>query len=292
MIDQFLNYLRYEKNRSELTVERYEKSLRLFEEYFRECSSELDWATVDGDIIRGWMEYRMDHGMAASTVNADLAAVKTFFRFALARKMVGKDPAHSVKGPKKQKPLPVFVKEGDMDRLLDEEQWSEEYKDVRARTIILLFYETGIRVSELVGLNDCDVDFEALQLKVTGKRNKQRILPFGEELQKELKRYIEIRDNSVERHADALFADKHGERIKRHTVYAIVKENLSKVTMIKKRSPHVLRHSFATAMLNHEAGLESVRQLLGHESLETTQIYTHTTFDQLRRVYKDAHPRG
>jgi integrase/recombinase XerC len=292
VIDQFINYLRYEKNRSERTVERYEKSLRDFEDYFKGCDSELDWATIDADIIRGWMESRMDKGIAATTVNADLASVRTFFRFALSRKMVGKDPAHAVKGPKKQKPLPQFVKESDMDRLLDDEKWSEEYKDVRARTIIILFYETGIRLSELIGLDDHDVDFEASQLKVTGKRNKQRLVPFGEELRKELKRYMEIRNDSVEKKTDALFLDKNGERIKKWQVYHAVKENLSKVTMMKKKSPHVLRHSFATAMLNHEAGLESVRKLLGHESLETTQIYTHTTFEQLRRVYKEAHPRG
>jgi integrase/recombinase XerC len=293
VIDQFLAYLRYEKNRSLLTVQRYEKSLRMFEEYFKTLSEELDWTTVDADIIRGWMEQRMDDGMKATTVNADLASVKTFFRFALARKMVGKDPAYLITGPKKDKPLPVFVKESDMNRLLDEEEWSEKYKDVRARTIIILLYETGMRRAELRGLNDQDIDFEARQLKVTGKRNKQRLIPFGDELAKELEHYVEVRDQSVERQEpEAFFLNKHGMRVTEDQIYQDVKENLSRVTMMKKRSPHVLRHSFATAMLNHDAGLESVRRLLGHESLETTQIYTHTTFEQLRRVYKEAHPRG
>ena len=293
VIDQFLAYLRYEKNRSLLTVQRYEKSLRMFEEYFKTLSEELDWTTVDADIIRGWMEQRMDDGMKAKTVNADLASVKTFFRFALARKMVGKDPAYLITGPKKDKPLPVFVKESDMNRLLDEEEWSEKYKDVRARTIIILLYETGMRRAELRGLNDQDIDFEARQLKVTGKRNKQRLIPFGDELAKELEHYVEVRDQNVERQEpEAFFLNKHGMRVTEDQIYQDVKENLSRVTMMKKRSPHVLRHSFATAMLNHDAGLESVRRLLGHESLETTQIYTHTTFEQLRRVYKEAHPRG
>ena len=292
MIDQFLSYLRYEKNRSLLTVQRYETSLRDFERYFKSVSDELDWTTVDADIIRGWMEERMDKGFAATTVNADLASVKTLFRFALARKMVDKDPAHTVKGPKKQKPLPQFVKESDMNKLIDEEEWSDEYKDVRARTIIIMLYETGMRRGELVGLDEADVDFESRQIKVTGKRDKQRIIPFGEELAKELRHYIEVRDREVERNSEALFLNKHGERLTAAQVYTDVKENLSRVTMIKKRSPHVLRHSFATAMLNHEAGLESVRRLLGHESLETTQIYTHTTFEQLKRIYKEAHPRG
>ena len=293
VIDQFLAYLRYEKNRSLLTVQRYEKSLRMFEEYFKTLSEELDWTTVDADIIRGWMEQRMDDGMKATTVNADLASVKTFFRFALARKMVGKDPAYLITGPKKDKPLPVFVKESDMNRLLDEEEWSEKYKDVRARTIIILLYETGMRRAELRVLNDQDIDFEARQLKVTGKRNKQRLIPFGDELAKELEHYVEVRDQSVERQEpEAFFLNKHGMRVTEDQIYQDVKENLSRVTMMKNRSPHVLRHSFATAMLNHDAGLESVRRLLGHESLETTQIYTHTTFEQLRRVYKEAHPRG
>ena len=143
------------------------------------------------------------------------------------------------------------------------------------------------------GLNDQDIDFEARQLKVTGKRNKQRLIPFGDELAKELEHYVEVRDQSVERQEpEAFFLNKHGMRVTEDQIYQDVKENLSRVTMMKKRSPHVLRHSFATAMLNHDAGLESVRRLLGHESLETTQIYTHTTFEQLRRVYKEAHPRG
>ena len=292
MINQFLSYLRYEKNRSLLTVQRYERSLRDFEEYFKSLGEELDWTAIDADIIRGWMEKRMEDGAVAATVNADLASVKTFFRFALARKMVDRDPAHTLKGPKKQKPLPQFVKESEMNKLIDEEEWSEEYKDVRARTIIILLYETGIRRSELTGLNEQDVDFESRQMKVTGKRNKQRIIPFGEELAIELRHYMEVRDQKVVRKSEALFLNAHGERMTGDQVYIDVKSNLSRVTMIKKRSPHVLRHSFATAMLNHEAGLESVRRLLGHESLETTQIYTHTTFEQLKRIYKDAHPRG
>ena len=149
-----------------------------------------------------------------------------------------------------------------------------------------------MRRAELAGLDNGDVDFAAGQLKVTGKRNKQRIVPFGQELAEQLRHYIAVRDAQVACVDNALFVNKHGKRMTGAQVYHVVRENLSKVTNMKKRSPHVLRHSFATAMLNHDAGLESVRQLLGHESLETTEIYTHTTFEQLKRVYKDAHPRG
>ena len=292
MIDLFLDYLRYERNRSEQTVRRYETSLRDFEAFFQSLDSGLDWASVDADIIREWMESLMDRGNIASTVNTDLSALRAFYRFALTRKMVDRDPAHTIVGPKKSKPLPQFVREDDMDKLLDREEWGNDFKDVRARTILILLYEAGLRRGELTGLNDADVDFATAQLKVTGKRNKQRLVPFGKELAEQLRQYIEMRNEKVLRLDEALFVSQKGRRLTGSQVYLIVKENLSKVTLMKKRSPHVLRHSFATAMLNHDAGLESVKQLLGHESLETTQIYTHTTFEQLKRVYKDAHPRG
>ena len=293
MIEDFLNYLRYEKNRSGLTVRGYEKSLRDFESYFKNRESHLSWESVDSDIIRDWMESMMDKGDMASTVNNSLSAVRSFYRFALSRGLVARDPAHTVKGPKKQKPLPQFVREAEMDRLIDLPQmWGESYKDVRARTIIILLYETGIRLAELVGLNDEDVDFVSHQLKVTGKRNKQRIIPFGEELEQTLRTYMQLRDSQPLREEGALLVNDKGRRIARHQVACVVKHYLSKVTTLKKRSPHVLRHSFATAMLNNGAGLESVRKLLGHESVATTEIYTHTTFEQLKRVYENAHPRA
>ena len=292
MVNRFVDYLRYEQNRSELTVLRYERSLRDFEAYFKGEDATITWKTVDTDVVRNRLETLVDTGHKATSVNADLSALRSFYRFALSRKLVERDPVHGLTGPKKQKPLPQFMRENEMDKLLDQEEWNDTYKDVRARTIILLLYETGIRRSELTGLDDRDIDFESRQLKVTGKRDKQRIVPFGEELATELQRYIEVRDRELEKKSTALFLNKHGERMTGAQLYCEVKEQLSKVTTMKKRSPHVLRHTFATAMLNHEAGLESVRQLLGHESLETTEIYTHTTFEQLKRVYKDAHPRG
>ena len=292
MIEQFLHYLRYERNRSELTVKRYGTSLHDFEAYFQSLDPGLDWASVDADIIRGWMESLMEKGNIASTVNTGLSALRSFYRFALARKLVDRDPAHALTGPKKRKPLPQFVREGEMDALLDQQQWGDDFNDVRARTIIILLYEAGLRRAELIGLDDVDVDFAAGQLKVTGKRNKQRIIPFGTEMAEQLRHYMEVRDREVGSLEGALIVSNTGKRISASKVYSTVRENLSMVTTMKKRSPHVLRHSFATAMLNNGAGLESVRQLLGHESIETTEIYTHTTFEQLKRVYKEAHPRG
>ncbi len=293
MIEDFLSYLRYERNRSELTVRNYEKSLRDFEAYFKNRESHLSWESVDSDLIRDWMESMMDKGDMASTVNNSLSAVRSFFRFALARGLVEKDPAYAVKGPKKRKPLPQYVRESEMDRLIDlPEVWGDSMKDVRARTIIILFYETGIRLAELVALDDQDVDFRMHQLKVTGKRNKQRIIPFGAELEETLRRYMKQRDEQIVKQEQALLLNDKGQRVTRYQVASVVKRYLSLVTTMKKRSPHVLRHSFATAMLNNGAGLESVRKLLGHESVATTEIYTHTTFEQLKRVYENAHPRA
>ena len=293
MTEDFLNYLRYERNRSELTVRRYEQGLRDFETYFKNRDSQLSWESVDSDVIRDWMESMMDKGDMASTANCCLSAVRSFFRFALSRGLVTRAPSYVVKGPKKQKPLPQFVREEDMNRLLDTPQmWEEGFVGLRARTIIILFYETGIRLAELIGLDVEDVDLATRQLKVTGKRNKQRIVPFGEELETAIREYLKQRDRLSVRIDDALILSDKGKRMTRSQVEKIVKQHLSLTTTLKKRSPHVLRHSFATAMLNNGAGLESVRRLLGHESVATTQIYTHTTFEQLKRIYETAHPRA
>ena len=292
MIDQFLNYLRYERNASPQTVLTYEEGLREFESYLSFRDEGLSLEKVDTDLIRDWMESLMDKGNNASTINKKLSALRSFYRFALKRKLVEKDPAHCLTGPKKAKPLPQFLREGEMDQLLDVIEWGDNYKDVRARTILLLFYEAGLRRSELTGLDDENVDFTAGQLKVTGKRNKQRIIPFGEELAEALAGYMAIRDEQVVKNSKALFLSDKGERMTGCQVYAIVHKYLSAVTSLKKRSPHVLRHTFATAMLNNGAGLESIKKLLGHESVSTTEIYAHTTFEQLKRVYKEAHPRA
>ena len=292
MTEDFLNYLRYERNRSELTVCRYEQSLRDFESYFKNREGQLSWESVDSDVIRDWMESMMDKGDMASTVNSSLSAVRSFFRFALSRGLVTHDPSYVVKGPKKQKPLPQFVREEEMNRLLDTPQmWEDGFAGLRARTIIILFYETGIRLAELIGLDVTDVDFAAHQIKVTGKRNKQRIIPFGTELEGVLREYITQRNAQLQVDPALVLSDK-GKRMTRSQVEKIVKQHLSLTTTLKKRTPHVLRHSFATAMLNNGAGLEDVRLLLGHESVATTQIYTHTTFEQLKRVYENAHPRA
>ena len=292
MIDQFLDYLRYERNASPQTVQTYEESLRAFDSYLTFRDNGLSIDSVDTDLIRDWMESLMDKGNSASTINKNLSALRSFYRFALKRGLVNKDPAHAVTGPKKSKPLPQFLREGEMDRLLDGLEWDSSFNNVRARTILILFYETGLRRSELVGLDDKDIDYDAAQLKVTGKRNKQRIVPFGAELAEQLKSYQAVRRERFGETCGAMFLSDKGERISGEQVYQIVRKYLSMVTSLKKRSPHVLRHTFATAMLNNGAGLESIKNLLGHASVSTTEIYTHTTFEQLKRIYKEAHPRA
>ena len=292
MINEFLNYLKFERNRSDLTIKNYGEDLRAFKEFYGNLEGCHSWKSVDSDIIRDWMESMMDKGNNATSINRRLSALRSFYRFALARKLVGKDPVHGVTGPKKGRPLPQFLKENEMDRLLDTESWTESFEDVRDRTVIMTFYETGIRLSELIGLDDSMVDFSNRQLKVTGKRNKQRVIPFGEELLATFRDYMKCRDKEVNRQSEALFVTAKGQRMTSSQVREAVRKNLSKVCTLKKRTPHVLRHTFATAMLNNKAGIESVKKLLGHESLSTTEIYTHTTFEQLKREYYSAHPRA
>jgi len=292
MINEFLNYLKFERNRSDLTIKNYGEDLRAFKEFYGNLDGCHSWKSVDSDIIRDWMESMMDKGNNATSINRRLSALRSFYRFALARKLVDKDPVHGVTGPKKGRPLPQFLKENEMDRLLDAESWTEGFEDVRDRTVIMTFYETGIRLSELIGLDDSMVDFSNRQLKVTGKRNKQRVIPFGEELLVTFRDYMKCRDKEVNRQSEALFVSAKGQRMTSSQVREAVRKNLSKVCTLKKRTPHVLRHTFATAMLNNKAGIESVKKLLGHESLSTTEIYTHTTFEQLKREYYSAHPRA
>ena len=292
MIGEFLDYLRFEKNRSELTVSSYAEDLKAFEAYFKNLDMLLSWETVDADVIRGWMESMMDKGNRATSVNRRLSALRSFYRYALAHQKVARDPSRMIKGPKKAKPLPQFLKEEEMNRLLDVVEWGGDFESVRARTMLMTFYETGIRLSELTGLDNTAIDWANHAVKVLGKRNKQRIIPLGEELEHTLLIYIRVRDEQVKAGNGALFVTRKGERMSGDQVRNEVKRCLSLVSTLSKRSPHVLRHTFATAMLNHEAGLESVKKLLGHESLSTTEIYTHTTFEQLKRVYQEAHPRA
>ncbi len=293
IIGQFCEYLRYECNKSPLTVQSYADDLRTFEAYVAETDCDMDLLSADADVIRGWMEHMMDKGNAATSVGRRLSALRTFYRYAVRGGLVEKNPTQRIQRPKMSKPLPQFLKESEADRLID---WTgtdgTSFKEVRAHAIITVFYETGIRLSELTGLDDDSVDMVSRQVKVRGKGNKQRIIPFGDELAKTVADYVKVRDDNVAREDNALFVTTKGRRMNSDQVRYEVRKRISMVSTLKKRSPHVLRHTFATAMLNHGAGIESIRKLLGHESVKTTEIYAHTTFEQLKRVYKHAHPRA
>ena len=290
-IEDFLKFLRLERNYSQKTIDNYRADLEQFELFFRKLEADLSWKDVDADIIRDWIEQMMDKGNAPVSVNRRLSALRSYYRYALKRGVVETDPTYNIQGPKRKKVLPQFLKETEMDKLIDPKMWTDTYKDVLARTIIITFYSTGVRVSELVGLDMKDVNFVTHELKVTGKRNKQRIIPFGKELEITLTAYLQKRNSEVGAY-DTLFVTEKGERVTTSQVRAMVKANLAKVSTLKKKSPHVLRHTFATAMLNNKAGLGSVKKLLGHENIATTEIYTHVTFEQLKKAYNEAHPRA
>lgn len=290
-IEDFLKYLTFERNYSQRTIGEYSEDLHGFEQFYKKLDDELSWENIDTDVVRDWVEYMMDKGNTATSVNRRLSALRSFYRYALKRGLVENDPTYKLQGLKRKKPLPQFLKEAEMDTLLVSEMWGNTYKDVLARTIILTFYSTGIRVSELVGLNNKDINIVTHEIKVTGKRNKQRIIPFGKELEEQIDTYQKLRNDEIGEQ-EALFVTAKGERITTAQVRTMVKANLAKVSTLKKKSPHVLRHTFATAMLNNKAGLESVKKLLGHESIVTTEVYTHVTFEQLKKAYNEAHPRA
>lgn len=294
-VTDFVAYLRYERNYSEGTIKPYRDNLKAFGEYIRSVDSELDWTSITTDIVRDWIVDMMDRGVSAAGVCPKLSAVKSFYRFLLRRGLVENDPAHLVPSPRKAKVLPYFVREKDMNHLLDDIPFADTFEGRRDRLILVMLYTTGIRASELLGLNIADVDLAERQLTVLGKRNKQRIIPFGDELAENLQKYLLTREQCLKDgwDRDAIFLNPHrGKRISYALLRKVVRDNLSLVTMQQKRSPHVLRHSFATSMLNHEADLESVKELLGHEALTTTAIYTHTTFEELKKTYNHAHPRA
>lgn len=300
MVDGFLNYLTHERAYSPHTVKSYESDLREFEAYLVNTENILKLTDADADLIRRWAVVMMERGHMATTVNRKLSSLRTYYKYLLRQGVIKVSPMQNVRGPKKKKPLPQFVRESDMDRLLDDTLTDESWSGVRERVIIQLFYETGIRLAELVGLNEEDVDFNRKTIKVTGKRDKQRVVPIGDGLLESLRKYVGMKrewvvDNGGFPVADCptpLFITDKGLRVYRGWVYELVRRNLSQVVTLKKRSPHVLRHSFATAMLNNSADLEAVKELMGHESVSTTQIYTHTTFEELKKVYSQAHPRA
>ena len=292
LIDSFLDYLRYERCYSEKTVLAYGNDLAQIQDFIQEIYGKFNPVEVDVEQVREWIVSLMDKGYTSTSVNRKLSSLRAFYKFLLKRGEISVDPLLKLKGPKNKKPLPVFLKESDMDKLLDEVDFGDGFKACRDKLIIEVFYLTGMRLSELIGLDDVDVDFSGSLFRVTGKRNKQRLIPFGDELKMLMLEYVDVRNETIPVKSGVFFVRENGERLYENLVYNLVKRSLSKVVMLKKRSPHVLRHTFATTMLNNHAELEAVKELLGHESIATTEIYTHTTFEELKKVYKQAHPRA
>lgn len=292
LTDSFLDYLQYERNYSEETIKSYREDLRQFEEFAREEIGDSAPSEVKAELVREWIVSLMDRGYTSTSINRKLSSLRSFYKFLLRKGEVAVNPLQKITGPKNKKPLPAFLRESDMDRLLDEVDFGEGFKGCRDHMIIEMFYATGVRLSELIGLGNKDVDFSSSLIKVTGKRNKQRLIPFGEELKIAMMEYVDVRNEAVPIRTNAFFVRENGERLSRSIVENLVKRNLSKVVTLKKRSPHVLRHTFATTMLNHDAELGAIKELLGHESLATTEVYTHTTFEELKKVYNLAHPRA
>lgn len=291
-VESFLYYLKHERNYSPKTIEEYGRDIFAFESFFMQKDGGLTWRTLDSDIVRDWLMSMMEDGRLATTVNRRLSSLRSFYRFLLKNGYVDTDPVRALQGPKKNRPLPVFVKEAEMNHLLDDGFFDNSFFGVRDKLILSTFYVTGIRLSELSGLDVCDVDLSANCMKVRGKRNKQRIVPFGDELHNLIIRYKEEKIGLGINVGSAFFVDDRGERLGNDKIRYIVRKSLAKVTTLKKRSPHVLRHTFATAMMNHHADLVSLKELLGHESISTTEIYTHTTFEELKKLYNQAHPRA
>lgn len=290
--DNFINYLTNEKRYSEHTVRSYETDLRQFISFeLGESIEKFNPLVVSREDIRKWIVFLIEQGQNPRSVKRKITTLKTFYHFLMRDGKLTKSPVDGVALPKTEKVLPYFVDSKAMQVLFDELEFSNDFSGLRDKTILLTFYCTGMRVSELVNLKVSDIDFSYNQLKVLGKRKKERIIPFVDELKYAIKNYLVAR-NDVASTEDVLFVTDKGEPIYVKMVYRLVNKYLGEVTTLDKKSPHVLRHTFATHMLNNGADLSSIKELLGHATLSATQVYTHTTFERLKQVYNQAHPRA
>jgi integrase/recombinase XerC len=290
-IEDFLKYIEAEKRYAGHTIKAYQNDLKQFHAFCQETDREgmdLNYKT-----IRSWVVFLMDSGYASRTVHRKLTTLSTYCKYLIKEGQLDSNPLELVLKPKLNKRVPAFVEEGKLDQLLDEFDFGGDYKGVRNRLVLDLLYQTGMRRSELIGLTLASVNREGKSIKVLGKRGKERIIPLNEELLLALERYLSIRMEVVEgKPTDRLFVTEKGEPVYDKLVYRIVNRYLSLVTTLDKRSPHVLRHTFATHMLNRGANLNAIKELLGHANLSATQVYTHNTYKKLKSIYNQAHPRA
>ncbi|MDR1714756.1 MAG: tyrosine-type recombinase/integrase [Prevotella sp.] len=292
LIDKYSRYLRYEKNFSLHTEISYSTDLHQFAGFLQEHFPDVDIKSVDSDIVRMWIVSLMEAKIAARSVNRKLSTLKSFYKYLLRIGEVPVNPVKKITGPKTPKPIPSFVNNGDMEKVLEESNFDNTFESLRNHMMIELFYVTGIRRAELIGLKDTDVDFSAETIQVTGKRNKQRLIPFSDGMKAMLGQYLKARNEEIGNLSGYLFVKNDGEQLYPMLVHRIVTENLKQIPTLSKSSPHVLRHSFATSMLNNGADINAVKELLGHSSLAATEIYTHTSFEELKKIYNKAHPRA
>jgi len=291
--ESFLQYLQIEKRYSPHTVRSYLNDLDQFYSFLSEQGFSSDPVEATSHDIRAWIVSMLENNYSTVSVHRKISCLRVFYRYLRKDGIIKSDPLEKVVLPKRKKTLPVFVEEAAMNKLLDDFSFGEGFAGIRNRTIIEMLYLTGIRRSELIGLRNHDVDLSEGSMKVTGKRNKQRIIPLVKPFVKRLEEYLEVRDLNVTPVVNEWFfiSDK-GNKLYDKYVYNIVNSYLAMVTTIEKKSPHILRHTFATHMLNRGADLNSIKELLGHANLSATQIYTHNTFEKLKKIYKQAHPRA
>jgi len=289
--ESFLQYIRTEKRYSRHTVTSYKNDLDQFMTWLEENRPGADLISATHGDVRGWMVSLLEGGASPATVHRKMSALRAVVRYMQRNELISTDPMAGLKLPRKPKQLPVFVAEDALAKLLDEFRFGDNFSGLRDRTVVEFLYLTGMRRSELINLQESDVDLYAGQVKVTGKREKQRVIPLAAGFVKSLRTYIESRKEQGFS-GGWFFVTDRGNKMYDRSVYNIVTRYLAMVTTIEKKSPHVLRHTFATHMLNHGADLNSIKELLGHASLSATQVYTHNTFEQLKKIYKQAHPRA
>ena len=290
-VERFLQYLRLERNLSWRTVDLYRRDLEQWDAFVTGGNGNIDLASVTASDIRAWLMQRSAQGDCAGTLRHKVQAIRALYRYLLRRGDVASNPAAQVDLAKLAKPLPKFVRQPAVDAVLDAEIDEDDFTQVRDRLIVMLFYETGIRLSELIGLQDTAVDTASRELKVRGKRDKDRIVPFGDELVKRIEQYRALRA-ALQPECSNLLVTVKGKPLYPSLVYHVVHDSLAAAGATGKLSPHVLRHTFASVMLNDGAQLNSVKELLGHESLAATQVYTHVTLSELQYNYELAHPRA
>ncbi|MGB1646391.1 MAG: tyrosine-type recombinase/integrase [Crocinitomicaceae bacterium] len=288
MFDKFTSYLQFEKRYSEHTVLAYGQDLNAFVE-FAEVKKISEFADLSSAFIRSWIVYLIEGGMKNKSVNRKLASLRTFYKWMRKEGLIDHSPMTKVQGPKNEKHLPVFAKESELLPSKIEELFSDDYSGKRDALMLELFYQTGIRLSELIGLTLKDI--QGNQIKVLGKRNKERIIPISDDLVQQIQDYLELRKEISSKCENLLLLDS-GNKLYPTFAYRKINYYLGKVTSLDKKSPHILRHTFATHMLNRGTGLETLKDLLGHANLSATQVYTHNSFAQLNSIYSQAHPRG